>query len=124
MKTIIIIAGIYNVAFALFHLGFWKMFKWKKDLKQLSFANRGILQILNVQMIYFFVLVAFMCFVFPQELLSTTIGKVFLAGNALFWIIRTIQQFIFFKANHLLIHLLTLVFILGAILFIIPVVIE
>ena len=120
MKLVIYICGFYCLAFALFHIGFWKIFKWNEDLKKLFFANRGIMQILNVQTIYFFLFVAFICIAFPTELLNTELGNVFLLGCSLFWFIRTIQQFIFFKANYV-IHILTVIFIIGTILFALPV---
>lgn len=121
MQTIIYICGMYSLAFGIFHIGFWKIFKWKGDLKKLSFANSGIMQILNIQIIFYFLFVAFVCFVFPHELLSTKLGKVFLAGCSLFWLIRTIQQFIFLRANHYAIHILTIIFLVGTILFGLPV---
>ena len=124
MKTLIYVCGLYSLAFALFHIGFWKMFKWKSELKKLSFANKGIMQILNVQITYYFIFVAFVCFIFPNELLTTKIGNFFLAGTSLFWLIRTIQQFIFLQANNYKIHILTFIFLVGAILFALPVIMK
>ncbi|MFY1046210.1 hypothetical protein [Chryseobacterium sp. GP-SGM7] len=117
MKTIILICGIYSLAFAIFHISFWKLFKWNSDLTKISFANKGIMQILNVQIVYYFLFTAFICFVFPYELISTKLGNMFLLGCSLFWLIRTIQQFIFLRANHYAIHILTVIFIIGAIIF-------
>ena len=122
MTVIIYLCGFYSLAFAIFHIGFWKRFDWNKDLKKLLFANRGIMQILNVQMIYFFLFVTFLCIAFPVELQDTKLGNIFLLGCSLFWLIRTIQQFIFLKANSKLIHILTVIFIIGTILFALPVI--
>lgn len=121
MATIIYVCGFYSLAFALFHIGFWKMFNWNSELKNLSFANKGIMQILNVQLTYFCFFVAFICFAFPSELLTTNLGISFLAGTSLFWFIRTVQQFIFLRANNYKIHILTILFLAGAIIFAIPV---
>ncbi len=121
MKTIIFLCGLYNIGFALFHISFWKIFKWDSDLKKLSFANRAVMQLLNVQIIYYFIFVAFICFTLPTELLTTKIGNYFLGGTSLFWFIRTIQQFIFLRANHYKIHILTIVLLIGTILFAIPI---
>lgn len=120
METLVIICGLYNLAFALFHFGFWKMFRWDSQLKKLSFANRGIMQILNIQISYYFIWSASICFVFPTALLTTTLGNWFLLGNSLFWLLRTLQQFIFLRANHYKIHLLTFIFLIGTILFLVP----
>ncbi len=124
MNIAIIFCGLYSLAFAIFHIGFWKIFKWDSDLQKLSFANKGIIQISNVQLIFYFLFTAFICFAFPTELLNTKLGNIFLVANSLFWLIRTIQQFIFLKANHKVIHLLTLIFLIGTILFIIPLIIQ
>ncbi len=120
MEQLIYVCGFFNSAFAVFHILFWKIFRWKKDLKQLSFANKAIMQILNIQLTYFFLFVAMVCFIFPNELLTTNLGRFFLLGNSVFWFIRTLQQFIFLSVNHFKIHLLTFLFILGTILFAIP----
>ena len=66
MYTVIIFLGFYNLLFALFHLLFWRLFKWKEEVHKLSFANRGIIQILNIQIVYYFVAVAIVCFCFTN----------------------------------------------------------
>ena len=124
MKTIILICGIYSLAFGIFHIAFWNLFKWNSELKKLNFPNGGIMQILNVQIIYYFLFVAFICFVFPNELVSTKLGNAFLLGCSLFWFIRTIQQFIFLRANTYFLHILTFLFIIGTILFSLPVILK
>ncbi len=124
MKTIILLGGLYNMSFAIFHILFWKIFNWRSDLKNLSFANRAIMQILNVQIIVYFVFTGVVCFVFPTELLQTKLGTYFLGGTSLFWFVRTIQQFVFLNVNHSKIHMLTLIFLIGTILFALPVLIN
>lgn len=122
MEIVILLCGWYSVAFALFHVFFWKLFDWKNDLKSLTVANSGIMQVLNLRLIYFLLFTAFICFVYPEELLHTKLGRALLLGNSLFWFGRTIEQFIFFNVNTLKIHLLTLIFIVGIILFALPLV--
>lgn len=121
MKTVIFLCGLYNIGFTIFHISFWKIFKWRSDLEKLSFANKAVMQLLNVQIIYYFLFVAFICFYFPTELLTTSLGQVFLGGSSLFWFVRTIQQFVFLRANHYKIHILTIIFLVGTILFAIPI---
>lgn len=120
MYAVIIFLGFYNLFFAVFHLLFWRLFKWNKEVQKLSFANRGIIQILNIQIIYYFVAVAIVCFCFTNELITTHLGKVFLLGNSLFWIIRLVQQYIFLRKNSFVIHILAVLFLLGAVLFFLP----
>ncbi|MBA3986228.1 MAG: hypothetical protein H0X63_06585 [Flavobacteriales bacterium] len=118
--ALVYVCGIYSVGFAVFHIYFWKLFRWKKELQNLSPANRGILQIANLRLIYIFLFVASTCFLFPVELIETKLGNFFLVGNALFWLGRTIEQFIFLKINHKMVHVLTALFILGIALFTLP----
>lgn len=124
MKTVLFCCGLYNIGFAIFHISFWKIFKWDKDLRKLSFANKAVMQLLNVQIIYYFIFVAFICFEFPQELLTTKLGNLFLLGNSLFWFIRTLQQFIFLRVNHYKVHILTAIFLAGTVLFALPIVLN
>ncbi len=120
MKTIIFLCGLYSIAFAIFHILFWKLFNWSKELKKLSYANKAIVQILNTRIIYFFLFVAFICFMYPDELLTSNLGKAFLTGIAVFWLGRTIEQFVFLKEKNKYVHILTLIFIAGTILFALP----
>ena len=122
MKNIIFLCGLYNIGFALFHIGFWRIFNWKKDLQKLNFANKAIMQIFNVQGIYYFFSVAFICFYYPNELQKTSLGRVFLITNALFWVVRAINQVIFLPMNNRVVNLLTIIFILGIVLFAMPLV--
>jgi len=97
-KTLLLdLCGIYNLAFAIFHLFFWKIFKWKEDLRKNSVGNRAVIQILNIRLIYIFLLMAFIYFVYPQQLMETELGLVLLIGFLGFWVGRTVEQFIFLR---------------------------
>lgn len=67
METIIIICGMYSLMLGVFHLFFWTFFNWKKDLAKLSEVNRGIMQILNIQIIFVFVTTGLICLFFNNE---------------------------------------------------------
>jgi len=99
MKIVIYLAGIYNLLFALFHVGFWKMFNWDVELKKLTPDNSAVMQALNVHIIYYLLFTALVCFVFPAELRNTKLGSVFLLGCSFFWLLRTVLQFILFPVN-------------------------
>lgn len=119
-KWIIFLCGFYSIGFALFHIFFWRLFDWKNDLKKLTTANRAIIQIANLRLIYFFLLVAFLCFTFPTELVTTPLGRCFLLGVSLFWLGRMVEQFIFLSVKSLIVHGLTILFALGVLLFALP----
>ena len=120
-QIMIFLCGIYSLGFAIFHSQFWRLFDWKHDLAKLTPANQAIMQIANTRLIYLFLLVAAICFIFPQELASTSLGKFFMIGMSLFWLGRTFEQFVFVRIKHPIVEVLTYIFILGAIMFAVPV---
>lgn len=121
MKAFVFACGLHSIGFAIFHILFWKIFKWKEDLKTSSIATRAIVQISNLRLIYIFFGMGVICFSFPDELLQTRLGNVLLGGMSLFWIGRLIEQFIFLRYNRVMIHVLNILFAVGAVLFAVPV---
>lgn len=111
---VVLLCGLYSLSFAVFHLQFWRIFRWKTELAKLSVPNRAIMQIFNTRIIYLAVFVAFVCFFYPDDLLETRLGTVFLVGFSLFWLGRFLEQFIFLrKVNHWMVHTLTVIFCLA-----------
>ena len=119
-NTWIWLCGLHSLAFAVFHMAFWKLFRWRESLKTATVADRAILQILNLRLIYVLLGVAALCFVFTDELHGSALGRALLAGMSLFWIGRTIEQFVFLRIDRPLVHTLTALFVLGAVLFAMP----
>lgn len=116
----ILLGGLHSLGFAAFHLAFWKLFAWKHELALLSRVNRGIVQILNLRLTYVFLGIGVLCLGFPQELRSTSLGRGLLLFMALFWVGRTVEQFVFLRLRHPAVHALTVLFVVGAVLFAIP----
>ncbi|MCX6236915.1 MAG: hypothetical protein NTY07_05035 [Bacteroidia bacterium] len=124
-KTLLLdLCGIYNLAFAIFHLFFWKLFKWNHDLKRNSVGNRAIIQILNIRLIYIFLLMAFIYFFYPQQLMETELGLVLLIGFLGFWVGRTVEQFIFLRVKSKMVTILTIVFFFGITIHLLPLVVR
>lgn len=117
---IIHLCGIHAFGFAVFHIFFWKLFKWKTDLVTISKPNRAILQIANIQIIFLLLFVGIVCFYFTEDLYQTHLGRAFLIGISIFWLVRAIQQFIFLRINHWMVHALTALFVIGIALAILP----
>ena len=114
------LCGTHSFAFAAFHLAFWRLFDWKRELLKVGLPTRAITQILNLRLIYFFLGIGVLCFAFTRELHATPLGRVLLAFMSLFWVGRTIEQFVFLRINKPLVHVLTALFVIGAILFALP----
>jgi hypothetical protein len=81
-----------------------------------TLANRAVLQIANVQLVVVFLGVATLCLVMPSELVGTAAGRAMLAGMSLFWIVRLACQFVWLRVNRRMVHVLTVLFALGAVL--------
>ena len=116
----IYLAGLHSLGFAVFHMAFWRIFGWRKTLRTATVADRAILQILNLRLIYVLLGVAALCFVYTDELHGSELGRALLAGMSLFWIGRTVEQFVFLRIDRPLVHALTTLFVLGAIAFAMP----
>jgi hypothetical protein len=91
MKSILLLTGgLYSLAFAVFHMLFWRVFRWKADLQRLIPVNRAIIQVLNLRLIYVFLVMGLATVLFPVALLSTELGMFILGAESLLWFIRAI----------------------------------
>lgn len=126
MKILLIIGGVHSLFFGLFHCIFWKRLQWKEELKKIHPHNEAVMQILNLRIIYIFFFHSFLCFFFINELLTTTIGIFLLGGSALFWLGRTIEQFVYQKQlpfKDPINMALTIMFIFGIVIYTVPILI-
>ena len=73
-------AAGYNVALAVFHLGFWRMFRWREELPKLHPANRGVMQAMNAMLAYAFLLMAGLLVLRANEITTTPLGRTLLGG--------------------------------------------
>lgn len=119
-KNLMIIGGIFHLGFAVFHLFFWRLFDWKKDLASITFINRAVMQILNLCLSFVFVAVAFISFFYSTELIATKLGQVICVLISIFWLLRTVEQIIFFGLKKRLSVILTILFIAEFIIYLIP----
>jgi len=114
------LGGVHSLGFAAFHLAFWKLFDWKRDLARNSPANRAIMQILNLRLVYVFLGMGALGLAFGGELAATPLGRALLGFIALFWVGRTVEQFVFLRIHDWRVHLLSALFVLGAALHAVP----
>ncbi|MCA3777473.1 MULTISPECIES: hypothetical protein [Burkholderia] len=102
------LSALYDLGFALFHLTFWRWFKWPQSLERSGRLNQGITQTLNVMLSYVFV-------VYAASLALAAIqsqGPLALAGSG-FWLLRAIAQPVLFARTRSS-WILVAVFALGA----------
>ena len=122
VQTILLLCALHSFGFALFHLGFWRLFGWPRTLEGTTRANRAILQIANLQLVWVFAAVGLLCLLHPAELASTALGRAVLGGMCAFWLLRLANQFIWLRIHHPLVHVLSVLFACGAALFAWPIV--
>jgi len=124
MDEILIIAGgIYTISLIVFHLFFWRIFKWPETLKSLNYVNKATIQVLNISITFIFFIITYVSFAHTQELLHTQLGNSLLVLISSFWLFRAAQQVYFYKLNHKASIGLTVFFLTGAFLYGLPVII-
>ncbi len=116
-ETLILLAGIYTSVLAVFHLTFWRIFRWKGQLAHLHPVNRGVMQVLNLCLTFLFFVVAYLCFFHAGELVGTALGRTLLAALTAFLIFRTVLQLLFFSARVPLSWVFVGIFLVGGSLF-------
>ncbi|UYZ59959.1 hypothetical protein [Hymenobacter latericus] len=119
-EALLYACGAYNLLFLVLHATFWRLLRWRKQLKKLDRINRGVMQIMNVRLMYVFVVFAALCFGFPHELVSTPLGRFVLGSIVVFWLGRLIEQFIFLRVKNRVVHWLTIGFFIGTVLHSMP----
>lgn len=88
-------AAGYNVALALFHACFWRIFRWRDELPKLHPANRGVMQVLNIMLTFVFLAVAVLQLGWAAEMVGSPLGRALLVGLIAFWLLRAVLQPIF-----------------------------
>lgn len=116
-------AAVFDLAFALFHLTFWRLFHWKDELAKLDKVNRGVMQILNICLTFLFLAIGFLLIHFRSGIADDDIGKALLVMMTIFWVLRAGLQMIFFGSRNRLSLAMTLLFDAGALLHFLPLVV-
>jgi hypothetical protein len=91
-QTWLYAAAAYNLALALFHLGFWRIFRWSEELPKLHAVNRGVMQVMNIMLTFGFLMLTAVMVLHAQEVTASRLGRSLLAGMMGFWILRAALQ--------------------------------
>jgi hypothetical protein len=121
METLIKVGGYYNIILVIFHLLFWHIFDWNKELRSLSPVNRSIMPVINLSLTFVFVIFAYLSLRHTEEILNSPLGNSLLLFMALFWLARSLMQITFFKLRHWLSFVFLGYFLIGTLLYGIPV---
>jgi len=99
-QGVVVLAGLFDLALAAFHLAFWRLFGWPARLRSLDSVNRALPPVMNIALIVLFTLLGIAFLAAPAEALGTRFGRLVLAGMALFWLIRAVVQIPYFGLRH------------------------
>jgi len=123
MNEILIIAGgVYTIVLIIFHVLFWRIFKWPETLNSLNYINKATIQVLNISITFMFFIIAYISIVHTHELLTTQLGKSLLVLISCLWLFRAVQQVVFYRLEHEASIGLTFYFLTGAFLYGLPVI--
>lgn len=78
------------------------------------------MQVLNLSLTFAFVIFGYVSLFHSRELLETALGHSLLVLISLFWLLRAIEQIVFFKLKHWGSAVFLTVFLSGAMLYGIP----
>ncbi len=93
----IYIGGVLSLFMAVFHTQFYRLFKWKFDLRKVSEINKKVIFTVNIALYLLFFGFALLSFFYTNELAASTGMACFLnAVYAAFWLWRTVWQFAYF----------------------------
>ena len=120
MKTLIIIGGFVWIGLFLFHALFWRLFDWKNDLENVTPINKAIMQVMNLALMFFTLIFAYVSFFHIDELLTTPLGTTILTGIVSFGVFRTILQFLFFDLKDSRSKFFLGVMVFGTLIYLIP----
>jgi len=86
------IGGVYHLLCALLHIFFPRLLRWENNLKGLSAGRKTIirqsLHIMNLCLLLFWLILAYIPFFYASELLETHLGMGVLTSIVLFWAVR------------------------------------
>jgi len=115
-SSAVVASGVFDLALALFHATFWRLFRWPQSLGSLGHINRNILYILNLAVAALFTLMGALLITYRSDVATTSLGAALLWGLSLFWLARAALQPQMFGLKKPLSVVLFGVFLLGSIL--------
>ena len=121
-ETLIIAGGIYTAGLVIFHLLFWRIFKWPETIMTLNYINKATMQVLNISITFIFVIFSYISFAHTNELLNTQLGRTLLVLISILWLFRAVLQVVFYKLKHKASVGLTIYFLIGAFLYGAPII--
>jgi hypothetical protein len=115
-KTLVQAAAIVSLVAAVFHLLFWRLFRWPHSLGEVGSVNRGTLYTMNWALIYFFGFMAYLLFRADPAVEGRNLLIGLLYGMSGFYLLRALVQPYFFRLKHWLSIAVFVVALAGAVI--------
>ncbi len=112
--TLVQAAGWLNIAAALFHLAFWRLFHWPETLGNLNSVNKGTLYTMNWALTFLFGLIGLVFLSAGLSPASTSTVLWLLYGMSGFFLFRALIHLVYFKLKHPLSLAIFVIALLGS----------
>ncbi len=96
-RTCLLIGGILNILFGLFHLSFPWLLRWPEQLGNVSSANRALLYTLDSWIILVLLLLGCVSIFHRSDILATALGTTLMLSISGLWLVRAGAEVIFFR---------------------------
>lgn len=96
-RTCLLIGGILNTLFGLFHLSFPWLLRWPEQLGNMSSANRALLYTLDSWIILVLLLLGCVSIFHRSDILATALGSTLMLSISGLWLVRSGAEVIFFR---------------------------
>lgn len=118
------LGGALHIGWAVFHVGFSRIFKWDQALAKLDIINRNVYQIINWCLAFWFFAAAYLTLKNTDQLLTTPLGRRLTAIMAAFWLFRFLLQLRYFKITQPVSMLLGALFLITMSAYLVPLIIA
>jgi hypothetical protein len=89
LKILALVGGLLNGVFTLFHLWLgWQIY----SVAALEPGFKSLMEMLNVGLVFLVLLFALAALLYPEELVSTKIGKLLIGASAVFYLSRAGEE--------------------------------
>ncbi len=95
MRVVLLIGGLFNLLFAVFHAVMPQMSQWDAGLGSLSADYLSLMYIFNYIVMYVLVVFAYVSIFQWRSLSSTSLGKAISTAILGFWLVRAAEGVIF-----------------------------
>jgi hypothetical protein len=115
-QRLIQIGGVINLLFVAYHL----LSNWQPGLASLLPDYRAVMQVLNIHIAYVLAMFFVLSFFFSNEMSTTKLGRTISISIASYWILRAVNQAVFWGMSSGSSWVILLVCLAVAALYLIP----